>query len=135
MTKVTVDTASTGGVDNTTILLLEEVGPSSLGHLVGSAQVNVDDGVPQVVVHVVESLVTQDTCVVHEDINASECLNGRLDNTLAVFARGLVAHSLSTELSDLIDSRVRVDKVVNNDGSAVFGESQRVCTAKTDEKN
>lgn len=131
LSKVSVDTAGAGRVDNATILLLEHVGPGSLGHLVGAAQVDIEDRVPQVVVHVGESLVTQDTSVVDQDINTTKGIDGGLDDILAILARCLVSNSLAAHLLDLLDNGLGVDEIVHNDGSAIFGKEQTVGTAKT----
>ena len=92
---------------------------------------NIDDGVPEVVVHVGEGLVTQNTGVVDKDINASKSINGRLDNSLTVFTRGLVANSLSTKLLDLLNNGVGVDQVVHNNSSTKLSKLQGIGTAKT----
>lgn len=131
LSKVSVDTAGAGRVDNTTILLLEHVRPGSLGHLVGAAQVDVEDRVPQVVVHVCESLVAQNTGVVDQDINTAEGIDSGLDDILAIFAGCLVANSLAAHLLDLLDHGLGVNEIVHNDRSAILGKEQTVGTTKT----
>ena len=92
---------------------------------------DIDDGVPEVVVHVGEGLVTQNTGVVDKDVNATKGIDGRLDNSFTVFTRGLVANSLSTKLLDLLNNRVGVDQVVHDNSSAKLGKLQAIGTPKT----
>lgn len=131
LAKVAIDTRSRSGVDDTAILLLEEVGPSSLGDLVCTAQVHVHDGVPQVVVHVGEGLVTEDTSVVDNDINTAKGVNGALDDGIAILGRSLDTDSLAAELLNLLNDGVGVDEVVDDNGGAVLGKGQRIGTTNT----
>jgi hypothetical protein len=48
--------------------------------------VDVDHRIPQVIVHVGECLVTQNTSVVDQDVNTSVGVNGGLDNSGTIFA-------------------------------------------------
>lgn len=107
--------------------------PGGLGNLVGSPQVDVDNGVPEAVVHVGEGLVTQDTSIVDQDINAAKAVNGRLDDGFAVLAGSLVANSLATHLLNLLDNGLGVDQVIDDDGGTELGEQQAVGAAETKE--
>ncbi len=131
LSEVAVNSTGACGVDNATILVLQHVRPSSLGDLVGSAQVNVNNRVPQIISHVSESLVSENTSVVDQNIDTTVSVDGGLDNSWAILARGLVAHGLSTELLDLLDNRLGVNQVVNHNLGAKFGELKAVSTAKT----
>lgn len=131
LAKVAVDTTCGGGVDDTAVLLLEEVGPGSLGDLVGTAQVNVEDGVPEAVVHVGEGLVAEDTGVVDNDVNAAESINGSLDNGLAILGRSLDTDSLAAGLLDLLNNSVGVGEIVDDERGASLGESQSIGAADT----
>ncbi len=131
LAEVAVDTTSRGSVNDTAILLLEEVGPSSLGDLVGTAQVNVEDGVPEAVVHVGKGLVAEDTGVVDNDVDAAESINSGLDNDLAVLGRSLDTDSLAAGLLDLLNNSVGVGEIVDHEGGTSLGESQSVGTANT----
>ena len=131
LAEVAIDTRSGGRVENTAILLLEEVRPSSLGDLVGTAGVDVHDGVPEGVIHVGEGLVTEDTSVVHNNIDAAKGIDGSLDDGITVLSRELGTNSLAAHLLDLVDDIVRVDKIVDNDGSTSAGESQAVGATDT----
>lgn len=90
---------------------------------------HVHDGVPQIVVHVGEGLVTEDTGIVDEDINAAKGIDGTLDDGLAILGRSLDADGLAAHLLDLPDDGVRVHEVVDDDGGAVLGKGQAVGTA------
>lgn len=129
LAKVAVDTAGGGGVDDTAVLLLEEVGPSSLGGLVGATKVDVHDGVPQAVVHVGEGLVTEDTGIVDKDIDAAEGVDGALDDGVTVLGGSLDTGSLAASLLDLVDDVVGVDEIVDNDSGTVLGKGQAVGAA------
>lgn len=131
LAKVAIDTAGGSGVDDTAVLLLEEVGPGGLGGLVGTAQVHIENGVPEGVVHVGKGFVTEDTSVVDNDINAAVVINGSLDNGLTVLSRSLDADGLATSLLDLVDDIVGVGQIVDNDSGAVLGKCQTVGTADT----
>lgn len=131
LAKVAVDTTGRGGVDDTTVFLLEEVGPGSLGDLVGAAQMHVEDGVPERVVHVGKSLVAEDTGVVDNDVNAAKVVNGSLDNRVTILGRGLDADSLAAGLLDLVYDIVRVGEIVDDNGGAVLGKGQAVGTTNT----
>lgn len=131
LAKVTVDTRGGGGVDNATVLLLKEVGPSSLGDLVGTAEVDVHDRVPEVVVHVGEGLVAQDTGVVDNDVNAAKGINGTLDDNVTILSGGLDTSSLATSSADLANNGVRIHQIVDNDRGASLGEGVSVGAADT----
>ena len=92
---------------------------------------DVHDGVPQVVVHVVEGLVPEDTGVVDDDVDAAESVDGSLHDGVAVLGRELGADRLAAEGLDLVHNIVGVDEVVNNDRGAVLGKGQAVRAADT----
>jgi len=131
LAKVAIDTAGGGGVQDTAVLLLKEVGPGGLGDLVGATGVDVHDGVPEVVVHVGEGLVAEDTGVVDNNVDTAEGVDGDLDNGITVLGGVLGTDSLATHLLDLVDDIIGVDKVVDDDGSTVLGKSQAVGAADT----
>ncbi|KAG9533311.1 multifunctional beta-oxidation protein-like protein, partial [Aureobasidium melanogenum] len=85
LAEVTVDTTGAGSVDDSAVLLLQEVRPCSLGNLVGSSQVNIQNLIKLLVVHVGKGLVAEDTCVVDNDVNATISINGGLDDCIAIF--------------------------------------------------
>lgn len=131
LAKVAIDTAGGGGVENTAILLLEEVGPGSLGYLVGSASMDIHDWVPEAVIHVSERLVPQDTGVVDNNVDTAKGINGGLHDSIAILSGELGTNSLASHLLDLIDNIIRVDEIVNNDRSAMLGKCQAISTADT----
>ena len=82
----TEETGGARGVDDTTELLLAEDGPGGLGDLVGAPQVDVHDRLPEVIIHVSEGFVTKDASIVDNDVEATKCLDGGLDNLLTILA-------------------------------------------------
>lgn len=64
------------------------------------------DKIPILVSHADEGLVTEDTSVVDNDINAAECLEGSLDNLLTILNRVVVGDSLTASLADFINNNV-----------------------------
>ena len=132
LAEVAVDTAGASGVDDTAILLLEHVWPGSLGASIGATEVDVHDGVPQLVGHVGEGFVTENTSVVDKDIDAAIVVNGRLDDSLAILDGGTGANSLAASLDNLLNNGVGVDQVVNDDSGAKFSKKEGVGTAKTE---
>lgn len=131
LAEVSVNTGSGGGVDDTAVLLLEEVRPGSLGNLVSAAKVDVEDWVPQAVVHVGESLVTKNTSIVDNDINAAKCVDGGLNTSFAVLSRGLDTNSLAAKFLDLLNNVVGVDQIVDHEGGTSFGKSKSIGAANT----
>lgn len=94
---------------------------------------NVDNSVPEIIVHVGEGLVTKDTGVVDQDVNAAESINGSLDDGVAILAGGFVANGLSTHLLDLLDDRFGIDQIVNHHGCTELSEQKTVRAAQTKE--
>ena len=74
--------------------------------LVRSLDVNVVDEVPIRLLHVLEADVAQDTRIVDQDIDATEGINGRLDNVLSVLDRVVVGDRLAACRADLVDDLV-----------------------------
>jgi hypothetical protein len=93
--------------------------------------VNLVDDVPLVVGHVGESLIAEDASVVDDNVDATPGVNGCLNDSLAVLHIGLVANGLSTELLDLLNNIVRVDKIVDDDLCAALGQLKSVDATKT----
>jgi hypothetical protein len=104
--KVSVKTDSRASVDDTTILLLEEVGPCSLDDLVCSSKVDTVDKIPVLVGHSGERLVTQNTCIVDKDIDTTKGFEGGFDNLVTILNRVVVGNSLSSSLSDFFYNNV-----------------------------
>ncbi len=57
---------------------------------------DVEDGVEEVVVHILERLVTEDTSVVNDHVDAPVLSDDSLDNSLTIFCAGLDAERIST---------------------------------------
>jgi hypothetical protein len=89
------------------------------------------DDVPLVVGHVCKGLVAENTGVVDEDVDAAVFFDRGLYDCLAVLHVGLVAHSLTTQLLNLLNGVIGVDEVVDNDLCSALGQLQTVDTAKT----
>ena len=77
------------------------------------------DLIPKRFVHVRECFVSKYASIIDDDINPSISVNSRLHNSVTIFCRCLVAHSFSTILLDLLDHIVWIDKIIDNDRSAV----------------
>lgn len=107
------------------------MGPGGLGDLVCAAKVNVHDREPQLVGHIGECLVAQDTGVVDDDVDAAEGVNDSLDDLVTLLGRSLDADSLAAGLLDLVDNIIGVDQVVDSNGSTSLGESVSIRTADT----
>ena len=65
-------------------------------HLVGTPQVNRDDLVPHLLVHVLERLVSEDTGVGNEYVNGPECIDTGLDDSVSVFSGADSGDGVST---------------------------------------
>ena len=131
LTEVAIDTAGASGVDDAAVLLLEHVRPGSLGASVGTTEVDVHDGVPQLVGHVGESFVTEDTSVVDKDIDATVVIKSGLDDGLAILDGGTRANGFAASLDDLLNNGLWVNQVVDDYSSAELGKEEGVGTAKT----
>lgn len=131
LAKVSVDTAGRGGVDNTTKLLFQEVGPGSLGDAVGTSEVDVHNRSPKLVIHVGECFVTQVTSVVDNNINSAEVVNSSLDNGWTIFTGGLGSDGLAASLLDFLDYWLRVHKVVDNNGGTILSKHECIRSPKT----
>lgn len=64
---------------------------------------NLEDQVPVLVLDILEADITQDAGIVDQDIDATKCLNGSLDDLVAVLDGVVIGNSLATVLLDLID--------------------------------
>jgi hypothetical protein len=84
LAEATEETGSRGGVDDTAVLLLSEVRPSSAGALVGASDVDLHDEVPVLVLHVLEADVSQNASIVDEHVDSAKGLDGSLDNLVAI---------------------------------------------------
>lgn len=65
-----------------------------------------DDQVPVLVLHILEADVPQDTCVVKQDIDATEVLDGGLDDLLAVLDAVVVGYCFTARGFDLVDDDI-----------------------------
>jgi hypothetical protein len=93
--------------NETSILLLPEVRPCGACALVCSIDVHLIDEVPIRLLHVLEADIAQNTRIVDQDIDATEVVDGSLDNVLAILNRIVVGNSLSALRLDLVDNGIR----------------------------
>ena len=133
LTKVTIESHSRRGVDDTTVLLLREDGPGSFAHLVRTTQVHIHHKVPVLLIRTGERLVTQNTGIVHNDMETTKGVYGVLHTLLTVFdaadagsrtatgALNLVHHSQSCLLAHIVHDHI----------SAEPSKELSVCTTKT----
>jgi len=71
-------------------------------YLVCTSNVNLEDQVPVLILHVLEADITQDTGIVDQDMYASEALDCSLDDGLAILNTVVVCNSLSSCALDLL---------------------------------
>ncbi len=95
-----------GGVDDPAVLLLAEVRPGGASALVAPLDVNLEDEVPVRVLDVLEAHVTQDAGIVDQDIDATEALDGSLNDLVAVLHAVVVGHGLAAGGFDLVDDDI-----------------------------
>ena len=93
-------------------------------------QVNVEDGVPLLVAHLLDDRVPGVAGVVHDDVAVAEGIDRRLDDAVAEVGLGDVAvagHRLAAHLLDLGDGllRRRLVDVVDHHLGAVAHQAQR----------
>lgn len=106
LAKAAEETGSRSGVDDTTKLLLAEVRPGGAGGAVGASDVDGHDEIPVLVGHVLEADVTENAGVVDEDVDATESLDGSLDDLVAILDAVVVGNSLAASGLDLIDNHI-----------------------------
>jgi hypothetical protein len=68
--------------------------------------VDLHDQVPILVLEVLEANVTQDTGVVDEDIDSAKCLDGSLNDGLAILDGIVVGDGLAASSLDLVDDDI-----------------------------
>ena len=106
LTERAEETSSRGGADHSSVLLFPKVRPCCACAFVCSLDVNLVDEVPVRLLHVLEGDIAQDACVVDEHIDASEVVDGCLDDGIAVLDRIIVGYRLAAGGSDLVDDLV-----------------------------
>lgn len=67
---------------------------------------NLQDEIPVFILHLLEGDIPQDTCVVQEDINLAEVIDGSLDDLIAFNDRVVVCDGNTTLGLDLFDNLV-----------------------------
>lgn len=92
LTKVAVDTACAGGIDDSAIFLLEHIGVGSFGHLVSTTHVDRHDDIPLIVGHVGKCLVPENASIVDQYVDSAEVVDGSFDDSITILNRCLIAH-------------------------------------------
>ena len=106
MSKTAKQAGSGGRVNDPAILLLSEIRPCGSSAFVSSFDVYSIDQIPVRVFHVLEADVSKDASIVEEDVNATEGVNGGLDDLLAILDTVVVGNSLAACSSDLVDYNI-----------------------------
>lgn len=75
-------------------------------HLVCTVGVNCVDQIPVGIRHVLKANIPQDTSVIEQNINATEGLNSRLDDSITVLDAVVVGDSLTASGPDLLDDNI-----------------------------
>ena len=83
---------------------------------------NSNDLIPQFVVHVGKSLVSEDASVVDNDVDSAKRIDSSFHHCVAIFSGSFITHGLSTILLDLLNHIIWVDKVVDHNRRAVLGK-------------
>lgn len=99
-------TGSGRGADHPSVLLFPEVWPRGMRALVCSKDVDPVDQIPVCLLHVLEADIAQDTRIVDEDVNATECVDSSLDDGLSVLDRIVVGDRLSASGADGVNDLV-----------------------------
>lgn len=94
--EVAVETGRAGGHDNATILLLLERCPGRLRALEAALQVHIVHQVPVLVRDAGETAIAQDSRIIDQNIDATEAVQSRLDDLLAVDHRIVVGDRNAT---------------------------------------
>lgn len=90
---------------------------------------NLEDQVPVLVLNILEADITQDTGVVDQNVDATKCLDGSLDDLVTIFDGVIIGNCLSTVLLDLID--YYIGGLVNEDKLALGNFATRVMTSQS----
>lgn len=67
---------------------------------------NSHNDVPIGVLHILQSNVSQDTCVVNKHIDPAEVFDGSLDDLIALLNGIVICYGLATSVDDLFDDLV-----------------------------
>ena len=106
LAKVAVQTSSRRRINNAAVLLFPEMGPSSSSTLVGTLDVDLEDEVPVLILHILEADIPQNTGIVDQDVDAAEGLDGGFDDLVAVLDRIVVGNGLAAGFLDLVDHNI-----------------------------
>jgi hypothetical protein len=68
--------------------------------------VNLDDQVPVIIFHILETDVPQNASIVDQDVNPAKRIDSSLNYVLAVLDTIVVRDCLTTRISDLVDNDI-----------------------------
>ena len=86
--------------------------------------------IPKLIVHVVESFVSQNSSVVDENINSTEGINGGFDDDISVFSGCLVSYGSTAQFFNFLDGCFWVHEIIDHDGRTKLGEEKGVRATK-----
>ena len=89
------------------------------------------NNVEHFVVHVGKCLITENTSIVDEHVDATKVINSSLHYSIAIFNRCLRRNGLGAQSSQFADYGVRVDKIINNNLGSEFREKMAISPTKT----
>lgn len=90
---------------------------------------DVQDGIPQAIVHIRERLVTQNASIVDDNVDAPKGINSSFDNGVTILNRTPDPNGLASQLLDLVYNAISVCKIVDSDRRSVLGEREAVSPA------
>lgn len=80
---------------------------------------NFNNEVPVIILHILKTDVSKNTCIVEQNINATEGLYGCVDNALSVLDAIVVRNRLSSSSLDFIDNNISGLEVPCQYGSGI----------------
>ncbi len=79
---------------------------STPSHLVCSLDVHLHNQIPVLVSHILEADISQDASIVDQHINTTKCIDGRLDDPIAILHAVIVGHGFAAGRADLLDYNI-----------------------------
>ncbi len=67
---------------------------------------DLEDEIPVGILHVLEADIPEDAGIIDQHIDATEVLDGRVDNLVAEFDRVVVGYGLAASSTDLVDDDI-----------------------------
>ncbi|MCY1175405.1 hypothetical protein D9M73_156410 [compost metagenome] len=143
LAEIAIDTRGRRGENHPAVVLLAHMWPGGTGDFVGTFDVDAVNQVPVGVIHFVEGLVPQDPGIVDHHVDATEDVQGVLDQFVTVSDRVVVGFGNAAGLANLRDHAVggrgigafalgRAAKIVDQHPGALFGEQQCMRPSQAD---